>query len=103
MLSKLLLLIIFFLYRKRENGDTNSKYKNLLLKYLLTKTFSYFLLGILREDTLPLLEPPAKLSVSQERTFQYVLNISSTMETVADDYDDQEIDLDIEPHIQVRL
>ena len=55
--------------------------------------------GILREDTLPLPEPPVKLSDSQQRTSQYVLDILSTMETVPDKYNDSEIDLDIDPHI----
>ena len=55
--------------------------------------------GILQEDTLPLPEPPVKLLDSQQRASQYVLDILSTMETVPDKYNDNEIDLDIDPHI----
>ena len=86
---------------KNENYHRKCKYEYILLNYFFTNTLSPFLLGILREDTLPISEPPAKLSSSQEATYQYVLQILSTMETLDDDYNDYDIDLDIKPHNQV--
>ena len=63
----------------------------------------FFLLaiGILREDTLPLPEPPSQLSAFQQRPLQYVLDILSTMDTVSDEYNDDEIDVDHDPDCQV--
>ena len=86
---------------KNENSQRNSKYEYILLNYFFTNTLWPFLSGILREDTLPISEPAAKLSSSQQATYQYVLQILSTMETLDDDYNDHDIDLDIEPHNQV--
>ena len=59
------------------------------------------LLGILREDTLPL--PPAlsELSSSQQTVLQYIVDILSNMDIIPDEYNNDEIDADHECHSEV--
>ena len=60
------------------------------------------LLGILREDTLPLSLPPSELSSSQQTALEYVLDILSAMDTISNQYNDDEVDPDHESHFEVR-
>ena len=60
------------------------------------------LLGILREDTLPLSLPPSELSSSQQTALEYVLDILSAMGTLSNQYNDDEVDPDHESHFEVR-
>ena len=58
-------------------------------------------LGIFRDDTLPLPQPPSQLSASQQTTLQYVLDVFSLMEPVSQEYNDDEMDVDNDAHIEV--
>lgn len=46
-------------------------------------------------------QPPCQLPVSQQTTLQSVIDILSSTETISDEYNDDEIDLDIDRYIQV--
>ena len=59
------------------------------------------LLGILREDTLPLPLPLSELSSCQQTALQYIVEILSTMGIISDEYNEDEIDVDHECHSEV--
>lgn len=46
-------------------------------------------------------QPPCQLPASQQTTLQSVIDILSSTETISDEYNDDEIDLDIDRYIQV--
>ena len=58
-------------------------------------------LGIFRDDTLPLPQPPSQLSASQQTTLQYVLDVFSLMEPVSEEYNDDEMNVNNDAHTQV--
>ena len=59
------------------------------------------LLGILREDILPLPPPLTELSSSQQTALQYIVDILSIMDIISDEYKEDEIDVDHECHSEV--
>ena len=59
------------------------------------------LLGISREDTLPLPPLLSELSSSQQTALQYIVDILSTMDIFSDEYNEDEIDVDHECHSEV--
>ena len=59
------------------------------------------LLGILREDTLPLPPPLSELSSSQQTALQYIVDILSTMDIICDKYNEDETDVNHECHSEV--
>ena len=63
--------------------------------YLLNSHVSFLLnifIGALREMSMPLTSPSCTLSSSQNRAFQYICQIMSTMEPIPTDYVEQELD-----------
>ena len=105
------LLLTFFLdiasylsllCKKYLKPKRNSKY---IFQLILLLSFPYNIsvlwLGIFREDTLPLPQPPSQLSASQQRPLQYVLDVFSLMEPVSDEYHDDEMDVDNDAPIEV--
>ena len=64
-------------------------------------TFSLFLLGILRDDSIPLSLLSSDLSVSQQRALHYISDILTTMETVSNEYNDCEIDENYDDYCEV--
>ena len=58
-------------------------------------------LGIFRDDTLPLPQPPSQLSASQQTTLQYVLDVFSLMESVSQEYHDDKMDVGNDAHTEV--
>ena len=69
--------------------------KNIITYIIKPLCYANIFVGVLRDTSIPMAPIAYPLSASQNRLFQYIMDLLSTMEPVSDEYLEQEQD-DIE-------
>ena len=91
--------IIFSNINKKDKNSFSFVLSWILLLITFTLSLVLFIdfllnifVGVLRDMTMPAPSSVCTLSSSQNRVFQYISNIVSTMEPISNDYVDQQLD-----------